>query len=303
MTNLGYGYFEEVPTYYGFTWLLPELIDSYLKMKTGGAKIPTLLTGGYNSLFSSMVKQDQLKVEFNVEIKEVRRREVGKDSKEAPVEIVVEDKEKKEKKTLEFDFVVVTCAIPEILSVFDATKEEKTIFEALKPVSLVTHLIDANDPDDQKRPGITTFPLGYSIDSQGSPYGIVNSSKAIWQESKKNEESGKISYVTYQLLDHALADGELKKVTEQMTTALTKFGLENIDVVAVRPHTYFYHFNSAAIAKRYPWKILEMQGARNTWWAGASVSFESVNDVVNYNKMLVEKFLHKSSLEGMSTEK
>jgi len=188
----------------------------------------------------------------------------------------------------------VTCPIPEIIQRMDATKEEKEIFGALYPVSLVTHLIDAKDPKDKTRAAITTFPVGYTLKSQASIYGLVNSSKAIRQESSVSE-GGKISYVSYQLLDHPLADGELKSVTEKMLKELNVFGLEDIEVVAVRPHTYFYHFKQDAIAKRYPWKILEMQGKRNTFWAGASACFESVNDVVNYNLMLTERFLRKKS--------
>jgi len=65
-----------------------------------------------------------------------------------------------------------------------------------------------------------------------------------------------------------------------------------ISIIETRNRTYFYHFDLEGLSvKQYPWQILDSQGTFNTIYIGASVSFESMNDVVNYNLMLEEEYL------------
>ena len=52
--------------------------------------------------------------------------------------------------------------------------------------------------------------------------------------------------------------------------------------------SYFYHFDEAGLANRLPWRLLRLQGLRNALFVGGSVCFESVNDIVAYNKCLCD---------------
>merc|ERR1712176_1015653 len=81
----------------------------------------------------------------------------------------------------------------------------------------------------------------------------------------------------------------LQKLKEDMR----KRGVEDIDVLEQIPWPYFWHFNHADIASGKPWELLEMQGKLKTWYLGASSSFESINDIVNYNLMLLDKSAFK----------
>ena len=77
-----------------------------------------------------------------------------------------------------------------------------------------------------------------------------------------------------------------------MVADLEAYGYEDVAVGKYCAfNTYLPHFDVPGVCvKMYPWKLLEMQGENRTFWVGSSACFESVLDVVNYNrKLLAEK--------------
>ena len=52
---------------------------------------------------------------------------------------------------------------------------------------------------------------------------------------------------------------------------------------------YFYRWNPYEMEKGNPWNLFEIQGNYRTWYIGASVSFESVKDVMGYNRLLLRQ--------------
>ena len=40
-----------------------------------------------------------------------------------------------------------------------------------------------------------------------------------------------------------------------------------------------------------PWEVLGMQGREGIWFAGSSVSFESLSAVMEYNKLLLRQMV------------
>merc|ERR1712048_332021 len=76
---------------------------------------------------------------------------------------------------------------------------------------------------------------------------------------------------------------------QKLQEDLKKRGVQDITVLEQVPWPYFWHFNSNAIATGKPWDLLELQGNHKTWYLGASSSMESVNDIVNYNLMMLDK--------------
>jgi len=54
-------------------------------------------------------------------------------------------------------------------------------------------------------------------------------------------------------------------------------------------HDYLPHFNPLAIQDGLPWDIFDRQGEDHKWYIGSSVVFESSEDVVAYNKQVLEK--------------
>jgi hypothetical protein len=48
------------------------------------------------------------------------------------------------------------------------------------------------------------------------------------------------------------------------------------------------HWTNESLRAGRPWRVLEMQGERNSLFVGSSVCFESALDCVAYNEMLVK---------------
>ncbi len=65
----------------------------------------------------------------------------------------------------------------------------------------------------------------------------------------------------------------------------------NIRIIEQRPFPYMTKFTPKSLRERRPWRILEQQGKRSTFWIGSSVCFESVLDVVVYNNNLVDRII------------
>ena len=61
----------------------------------------------------------------------------------------------------------------------------------------------------------------------------------------------------------------------------------NVTIHAQYPWPYFHHFPLPSIPS--VWDLLDAQGEGRTWWLGASACFESVNDVLGYNLIVLEE--------------
>ena len=81
--------------------------------------------------------------------------------------------------------------------------------------------------------------------------------------------------------------------------------VENISVEQQFAWPYFHHFPAGSTDN--VWRLYDMQGQRKTMWIGASASFESVHDVLNYNLQLLDRFGfvvakdEKKSLRGVTS--
>jgi len=80
---------------------------------------------------------------------------------------------------------------------------------------------------------------------------------------------------------------------EKLITELEGTGLTGIEILNQSSWEYFPHFDNEGIQKLYPWKLLEYQGSQKTWYIGSSACYESTEDVVSYNHLLIDLFLSK----------
>jgi len=96
--------------------------------------------------------------------------------------------------------------------------------------------------------------------------------------------------VAYQFADVGV---KLKKedFLNKFHETMERRNITNVKVINQSFWPYFYHFEQEQIDEYYPWQILEMQGTNRTLYAGSSTCFESVNDVMNYNLMLLDRYV------------
>ena len=78
------------------------------------------------------------------------------------------------------------------------------------------------------------------------------------------------------------------KVLEMFEEEMANQKVDNASVQQQFAWPYFHHFPSSSVSN--VWRLYEMQGSRKTMWIGASASFESVHDVINYNLQILDRF-------------
>jgi len=101
------------------------------------------------------------------------------------------------------------------------------------------------------------------------------------------------TYVAYQFVDPKQGQYDPKSLEEAFLRDLQERGVKDVKIIEQKIWPYFYHFNQEEIMEGYPWKILDIQGKNRTFYSGSSTCFESVNDVINYNLMLLNRFIPK----------
>eukprot|EP01125_Pyxidicula_operculata_P006355 TRINITY_DN2206_c0_g1_i1.p1 TRINITY_DN2206_c0_g1~~TRINITY_DN2206_c0_g1_i1.p1 ORF type:complete len:424 (+),score=75.21 TRINITY_DN2206_c0_g1_i1:829-2100(+) len=278
----GYGLLETLPAIYGLWWFTPELFKSYLPPPVGknprGTPLLTMIKEGYSHVWETICKADKLKVVLGCEVKSIDR------SKDI---VTVEFEKNGKTESREFDYLIITTPLKESLKLLKSpTTDETTIFSSLDHCSLVTTLYES-DPQPLSTQCIEYHPDMLHPGCPGFVYAQRHSQRCI---DPANTSKDKDVWVAYQYLDRgvSMSSDELTKIfNKQMTSR----GIKNIKVLEQKFWPYFWHFSQEDIQKEYPWKILDMQGLNKTLYSGSSACFESVNDVLNYNIMLANRFM------------
>jgi len=91
--------------------------------------------------------------------------------------------------------------------------------------------------------------------------------------------------VAYQYYDDYQL-GREEQTKKMLVEDLHGIGHKSVELIKQDSFEYFPRFNQDQVNRFFPWKILDMQGVNKTWYAGSSVCFESVEDVVCYNHLL-----------------
>jgi len=83
----------------------------------------------------------------------------------------------------------------------------------------------------------------------------------------------------------------------------TGFAAEDIEILNTISWPYFYRWKPEEMEQGAVWNVFDLQGKRRTWFAGASVSFESIRGVMEYNKLLLRQMIKPSEQPKPSVHK
>ena len=73
---------------------------------------------------------------------------------------------------------------------------------------------------------------------------------------------------------------------------LHQFPSSSLEVVESQSWTnYFPRWSPGQMTAGRPWDVLQLQGSQGVWYAGSSVSFESLSAVVEYNNLLLRQMV------------
>merc|ERR1711994_1021750 len=69
------------------------------------------------------------------------------------------------------------------------------------------------------------------------------------------------------------------------------FNATGIEILNTISWDYFPRWSPEEMIEGRHWQVFEMQGESRMWYAGASVSFESIKSVVEYNNLLLRQMM------------
>lgn len=266
--------------------------------------VTTMLPEGFGKLWTTIVERDGLRVLRGVEI---AYRGIDRQIHDASAPVLITYKHDGEDVTEEFDFLIYTAAHSHAQRwVSDLVEPEADAFSKLTSFVLSTTLYES-DPVAGYTDAATDKPIMYNTQKVRGP-----ESDGLWYSDRWDARTqaahlqGRQTRVGYQFVENGcrfdnrlcntdrIADPYLSEsgvLRHHFLQELESQGVTNVTVIRQFPWPYFHHYENSEIASGVPWDIVDMQGQRKTWWLGASAFFESVHDVINYNLMIMRKYL------------
>lgn len=287
---------------------LAALMDPFMKQfrslmdGTVYDRVAASLPQGFGRLWASMVKRDKLNVKFGVEIAEIDRQ---LDDPDAPVRITYAQGRKD--RTKNYDHLIYTASHANADNyVKDLTDNERAIFSDLTSYVLATSLVKS-------------APMGIPVTSRLNVTALAERDEGAWYGDRYSAamfnriditSEIRVAYQFYEdpcSASEALCDSNRLPVHTQPGSSQLNFfkpvasvkknlmdsyesqGATELEIMEQFTWPYFHHFSISGVTNGLPWDLLDanVAGEGKTWWTGASACFESVNDVVNYNLMLL----------------
>ncbi|CAK9009408.1 unnamed protein product [Durusdinium trenchii] len=284
----GYGLLDKIPAFYLLWWHHPDVMNGTIRSMLGSDELlVSLLKNGYQSLWKKMVERHSKEVNYitGAQVTGVKR------TPTVEVKYMHEGAEK----TLEADIFISAIDLRRFRHLItDLDPEEEKLFSRLTASSLTTTLYKGKTTEHEHTVEFWFGKMGNPVSPPGSTghpvaqfYGHRNSRMAARPSIPSN---GVELRVAYQYMDRPIESGDASKLVTTLEENLKTYaGEEKVDVLIQKPWDYFPRFDAKGLREGLPWKILDLQGQRNTVFIGSSVCFESALDVVAYNLMLCKK--------------
>ncbi len=187
--------------------------------------------------------------------------------------------------------LVIACDPRNLDGVIDYTSEESDIFSKLINFTFHTTLMNVEVQGPQSYGVI--FAPGPLDDMNGSFYGFRNETAKQFGLDAANKLSHNLVTV-YQLAgprDTPWTDEEFQKLLKQQlkTSDWWPYG-DKYDIRKTVTTPYFDHFSQAGLKEHLPWKILDLQGQKNTLFVHAFTCFESVLHCWGYANLMLDNY-------------
>ncbi|XP_061190232.1 uncharacterized protein LOC133198102 [Saccostrea echinata] len=293
LTLNGYGFLNETSAFYGLTFLPPVVINSFFKPERGAYR----LIGGWQNLCRNIAERIDVEIRLNVDIKHIRR---GK-----AVQIFYRNKNSLDVLMDKFDFLILTPSMNSLFGIMDFNQQELRIFKHLRHLYILKTIVNSISPGRRALSPLEIFPydfqnVEYSVYRMINPHQAVNNvtGRDYQLGSRENTDKDGSVYETSVYLQLGKASPWNKYVDAHIQRKLFQhlrdFNKANPQVVQqVKWGYYFPNFPSEAITGGAVWDVLDMQGMYITWYIGASVSFDAIESVLEYNHLLLKLFFNK----------
>ena len=294
VTMMGYGHLDEIPAFYVLMWMTPKVVSAFMTPTPPGEKPQQvkMLSKGFQFLWQEIARQENIDVKLNRNVNAIYR--IGRSV------YVRYEKNRCEYFTQKFDFLILSPDMSLLKTILNLQREERKLFSRIGhdyfSVSLVDHAFSpqrGDTPIDRfffnilsknestvyvQRDSFATLNYIVGENYTGEPFpdgkdGNMYPTSVVYQFSRDNPKYDDI--IDINLRDHF--------------QNILKVG-DNFNVIEKITWLYFPKYSADALTRGVLWDIVDLQGKYNTWYIGSSVSFESVNSVVDYNLMLMDMY-------------
>ena len=187
-------------------------------------------------------------------------------------------------KEMQFDQVVLAGDLKASLRTLAApTEEERDIFPRFVHSTFVTKLIET--------PRWPTGAFAFNVEDTLIPnpsFTVSGVRERRFLTAERNE--GSAAAVAYQFRQDQNGPAVDADLDLCFTPEMRALGFEDMTVIQRSSWAYCPRFPADGVAEGLPWQIFAMQGTNNTWYAGSSAAFESINDVMKYNELLLRYY-------------
>jgi predicted NAD/FAD-binding protein len=263
ITLQGYGYLNETSAFQAHQWCDGRLILS------GALNQVHMIREGWSQLWNLLA--DDINVRLSTPVESVERSKDG---------IIVNSSSGFEK----FDHIV--CAIPldEFGKLCRQTPDEKFVNSNIDWQGYTTSLIASRNWFQDWDVEAYSSPV-----RPGASYGELLGARF---EGTEDELGGNL-YITGQLPGE-LTSAELK---ELVLADLERHGVDVTNFIEQRRWKYFPRYKSAGLRAGLVQHMRQMQGKNNTWYTGATFSFEAVSHIVEFNALLARQIVQSAGCQ------
>ena len=290
-----YGPIDEIGTLYNLMYKTPNAIlplvyniFNIFSGMNGDHNDLYFLKKGFQHLWKTVVEKEDLNIQFNSSISRITRTNRSIDIQ---YKTVVNGSKVNEK----CDFLIWTPPMPSFVKfVSDPSDEEKNLFNGLTPHVLVGTLTNQTGTIRNKPFVGFAETVEEKIDggvlSEFDYEGILtvcDKECALTNDQYNNMVNSSRIVLTGQIYNNMINVSESNQVV--IDHYHNGFNTSKMDILKTEQWNYFYRWSPSELSEGNQWKVFNIQGMQRTWYAGASVSFESVKSVVDYNTLLLKQ--------------
>lgn len=289
-TIQGYGYLDEIGAIYGLIHNTPNLVISMALNALGVKKDPYqiyILKDGFEKVWNTIVSKENFDIRYYTNIRNIDRNEDN---------VILHYSESGSRVgSEECGFLIWTPPMPELVNrLSNPSNEERELFSELSSHVFVSTLIKEtniirNRPItvyqenvDEKVDGGVTADLNVEDELSYCEVGC-NSTFNDYINDRGQERILSVFQLQREATSEVISNEILRNHYQN------NFGASNIEFVTTKSYDYFYKWTPDELEKGNHWKVFNLQGMHRTWYAGASVCFDSVKSVMEYNELLLRQ--------------
>lgn len=286
----GYGYLDEIGTLYGLLWNNPKFVVTSALRAIGQDKDPLsvyILKNGFEILWNTIIKEENVKVKFNSDIVRVKRRYGG------GVDIFLQKNFVRRKEKC--GWLVWAAPMEEFFKVAAyVSHEEFTLFKNLAPSIFTSSLVKMTS--DIRNGPYTAFlenlnnKVEHGVIGEGSAEGLKIPNIRQEEVQTKWDENNNQEKVCSVLQLGKRSSDERTLNTILATHYKDGFNASNVEILQTISWEYFPRWTPNEVNSGQHWKVFDIQGLKSTWYIGSSVSFESVKSVLEYNNLVLRQW-------------